>query len=238
MPQIARKPTSSPTPEAEISRLDIDDCQSIFEVVDFIRQFRSTNQNDAVLPAPGFDYRACHEILNETRGKIGFLPSQNTLAVATIDPDSEGQARFISAISKLGILVEPVDFRDASVTLPLMGDLDRSEKRYVRTLAPNIAFAIGLVASRSSAEVVVVTRAFELYRPLVAMVQNEKRRGKAAIAFFRRFLDPRFGIAGLFEPDSPVKFIDLDPFSERLVGCDVRQLGGGPKPKVQGIAGL
>jgi hypothetical protein len=220
----------------EISRLDIFDCQSVFEVVDVIRQFKSIAGTDQPGPTPNFDYRACFEILQESRQHLGFTPSQNTLAVATVDPESEGQGRFITAISRLGVLVEPVDFRDASVTLPLMGDSDRTERRYVRSLAPNITYVLGLLASRPSPEVVVVTRTFELFGSLRDFV--EKRGGKAAIAFFRRYLDARFGIAGLFEADSKVKFIDLEPHSERILGCDVRQIATGPRSRTQGIAGL
>ena len=240
MPQILQtessKPPQSPPREGDIRRLDIYDCQSTFEMVDLIRHYRSLGPVDQAGPPPNFDYRACSDVVGEGRRHLGFHPSQNALAMATIDPESEGQARFITAISRLGILVEPIDFRDASVTLSLIGDGDRSERKYVRTLAPNITYVVGLVASRKSPEIVVVTRAFELFRPLLDFV--EKRGGKAAIAFFRRFLDPRFGVAGLFEADSPVKFIDLDPHAEKLVGCDVRQIVSGPRSRAQGISGL
>jgi hypothetical protein len=212
------------------------DCQAIFEVVDAVRQFKSIAAADQAGAAPNFDYRACFEVLQESRERLGFASCQNTLALATVDPESEGQARFVTAISRLGDLVEPVDFRDASVTLPLIGDADRSERRYVRTLAPNITYVLGLLASRPSPEVVVVTRAFELFGCLRDFV--EKRGGKAAVAFFRRYLDPRFGHAGLFEAESKVKFIDLEPHSEKILMCDLRQIGYGPRSRTQGIAGL
>jgi hypothetical protein len=145
-----------------------------------IRKYKSISGADQSGPAPNFDYRACFEILQESRTSLGFQPCQNSLALATVDPESEGQDRFITAI--------------------------------------------------------IITRVFELFRALRDFV--EKRRGKAAIGFFRRYLDPRFGIAGLFEAESKVKFIDLEPHSERILGCDVRQIGTGPRSRAQGISGL
>lgn len=240
MPKVsgigAAKTQAASSKEAEISRLDVYDCQSIFDIVDMIRQYRLIAPPEHAGSAPNFDYRACFGVIDEGRKKHGFESSQNSLALATIDPESEGQSRFITAISRLGILVEPIDFRDASVTLPLAEDGERADRRYLRTLAPNITYVVGLLAARQSPEVVIVTRAFELFRPLRDFV--EKRGGKAAIAFFRRFIDPRFGIAGLFEPDSSVKFIDLEPYAEQLVGCDVRQIGTAARAKAKGISGL
>lgn len=217
------------------SRFDIFDCQSAFEVVDFIRQFRSS-ATEQVGPAPNFDYRACFDVLREEREKLGFSPAQKSLAVATVDSESDSQARFLTAISKLFDYLEPIDFRDASITLPLGGDTDPSERRYVRSLAPNIMYVVGLLAGRQQPEVVIVTRAFELFGPLQDFVT--KRNGKAAIAFFRRYLDRRFAQAGLFDADSPVRFIDLDPHSERIVGCDVRQIGAVSASKTVGISGI
>ena len=234
------EPSGGQSQGSKVTRLDIFDCQSIFEVVDAIRQFKSIAGTDQPGPAPNFNYRDCFDLLKESRESLGWPPAENSLALATIDPESEGQSRFITAISRLEILVEPIDFKNASVTLPLIGDGDRSERRYVRTLAPNIAYVLGLLAGRaeerkSTPSAIVVTRAFELFGALEDFVD---RGGEAAIAFFRRYLDLRFGLAGLFEIDSKVKFIDLEPHSERIVGCDVRQIASGPRTRTRGIAGV
>ena len=234
-PETAAPDSGSP----KYTRLDVFDCQAVFEVVDVVRQLKSISGSDHVGAAPNFSYRDCFDVLKESRASRGFAPSENSLALATVDPDSEGQSRFITAISRFDILVEPIDFKDASVTLPLIGDSDRSERRYIRTLAPHITYVLGLLAGRAEERkakpsVIVVTRAFELFGSLQDFVN---RGGEAAIAFFRRYLDPRFGLAGLFEADSKVKFIDLDEHSERILGCDISQIVG-PKSRTRGISGV
>src|SRR5262249_26951770 len=208
----AQSQPAPPTDQANsrVSSLDIFDCQSLFDFVGHLRQYAaSTAEAGQSVPPPNFDYRACREVLQESRARLGWQPAQHGLAIVTVDPDSEGQDRFVTALERLQILVEPVDFRDAKVTLPLSKDsegVDRSS-----SLAPNIAYVLGLLAERPSPEVVVVTRAFELFPSMRDFA--EQRNGRAAIAFFRRFLDFRYAHAGLFDADSKVNFIDLEPFS-------------------------
>src|ERR1700733_3816858 len=93
------KTQPSSSNEAEISRLDIYDCQSIFDIVDMIRQYRLIAPPEQAGPPPNFDYRSCFGVIDEGRKKHGFESSQNSLALATIDPESEGQSRFITAIT-------------------------------------------------------------------------------------------------------------------------------------------
>ena len=224
-----------PRPQAaHLSRLDIFDCSSTFEVVESIKQHLGlAPEVSPSAPPPSFDYRAGFEVLAQERQRLGFSVAENTLAVATVDLESEGQSRFVTALVRMGILVERVDFRRADVTLPLSADSDR---RHITSLAPNVAYVLGLLAGRASPEVVVVTRAFELLDPLTDFV--ERRGGKAAIAFFRRYLDGRFGAAGLFDSASSVKFIDLNAHSERIIGYDVRSIGSNRVSQTEGISGL
>ncbi|HVC94732.1 MAG TPA: hypothetical protein VND64_13615 [Pirellulales bacterium] len=225
--------TKSRATAALVTRADIFDGSGTYEVVEAVKHYLSlARPSTSPTVAPTFDYRAAFEVLAQERIRLKFGAVENTLAVATFDPESEGRSRFIDALARMGILVEAVDFRRADVTLPLVGDSDR---RHITSLAPNIAYALGLLAGRPSAEVVVVTRSFELLDPLNDFV---RRGGKAAIAFFRRFLDGRFGLAGLFDGESDVKFIDLDPHSERLLGYDVRDIGSIRSPRTEGISGL
>ncbi len=225
--------TKSRATATVVSRADILDCSGTYEVVEAVKQYLSlARPSSSATVSPTFDYRAAFEVLAQERTRLEFAAVENTLAVATFDPESEGRSRFISALARMGILVEAVDFRRADVTLPLVGD---SERRHITSLAPNIAYALGLLAGRPSAEVVVVTRSFELLDPLNDFV---RRGGKAAIAFFRRFLDGRFGLAGFFDGGSAVKFIDLDPHSEKLVGYDVREIASLRLSRTEGISGL
>src|SRR5487761_1218521 len=204
------KTRSAPT-GADLTRLDIVDCASLFNFTELARSYLAISRaggSEEPVNAPNFDYRAAFEILAKERERLHFSPAQQTLAVATIDPESDGQNRFVTALQRMNILVEAVDFRHATVTMPLGGDGDQSGRKYVTSVGANIAYVLGLLAQRGSPEVVIVTRCFELFDPLRDFV-SERRGGKAAIAFFRRFLDPRFGIAGLFDADSPIKFVDL-----------------------------
>ena len=247
MPSVPRPPSTSRNhsdPSAgqpqgvRATRLDIFCCPSIFDVVDAVRQLRSITGPETG-PPPNFSYRDCFELLRESRESLGFSPAENCLAFASVDPDSEGQDRFITAISRLDILVEPINFRDASVTLPIR-EGDKSERHYVRTLAPDITLILGLLLGRaeerkSKPSAIIVTRAFELFRALEFFVD---RGGEAAIAFFRRYMDPRFGLAGLFETSSKIRFIDLEPHSERILGCDLRQLSANPRGRSRGISAV
>jgi hypothetical protein len=80
-------------------------------------------------------YRTSFEILQKARQKLGYEPAQNTLALVTLDFRSEGQARFRNALIRLNILVEAVDFRNATVTMPLGGDGEQKDRR-ITSLAP------------------------------------------------------------------------------------------------------
>ena len=228
-------PAASRPARAPVSRLDAIECASIYDVVESVKQYTGQLSDDSS-KAPNFDYRACKRILCSERQRLEFGPVEHTLAIATVDPESEGQGRFVGALGQMEILVEPVDFRHATVTAPLSEDGFRNEKKYVTSLSPNVAYVVGLLAGRRSPEVVIVTRAFELFDPLSDFVTT--RGGKAAIAFFRRFLDPRWGLNGLFDADSPIRFIDLDPHSEELLGFDVRKLTGAKTSRVKGISGI
>lgn len=216
---------------SEPSRLDIFDCLSIFDTIENLPRFIA---DPSKLPqTANFDYRACQGVLGNARVQNKFQVAQGTIALATVDPSSEGQSRFIAALARLGILVEAVDFRNASVTTRLRED---GERNFSATVGPEIAYVIGLLAGRPSPEVVVVSRVFEVFAPLMDFTTN--RGGKAAIAFFKRFMDPRFGISGLFEQDFPIRFIDLEPFSQELLGLELRDLSMGRSARTRGISGI
>src|SRR5690349_18062932 len=104
-PRAGLETAGSNVESPKVTRIDIFDCQSIFEVVDAIRQLKSIAGGDHAGPAPNFNYRDCFDVLKESRARRGLAPSENSLALATVDPDSESQSRFITAISRFEILV-------------------------------------------------------------------------------------------------------------------------------------
>ncbi len=226
MPPLPRKSL----PEAKSHTLY--ECQSTFQLIDRLRDLVSNKTGKP----PSFDYRVATEFLDTARLELGFTPTLREIAFATYDQESDAQARFFTALGHRGILVEPIDFRLATPTLPIGADFDKPEHRFV-TVIPQLVYAIGLLAGReAAAEVVVVTRCFDVYGPLLDLVKN--RNGKAAVAFFRRYLDGRWASHGLFDAGFPIKFIDLEPISRELVGVDLREIEPHRKFTNKGLAGL
>jgi hypothetical protein len=198
------------------------DCQSVFQVIERLRERRiKASDDDDVSRTATFDYSAAAAFINDGCNTIGFQPPQKTLAFLTQDPTSELQSRFVTALQHRGILVEPVDFRQTTPTLPLSLEHEPHEAK-INTLAPQIAYTLGLKAVEH-AEFVIVSRCFEIFGPAMDFVTN--RGGKIAVAFFRRFLDSRWGINGLFDPESPIKFIDLEIAIRPILGIELKDLG-------------
>ncbi|MES2793798.1 MAG: hypothetical protein V4719_29555 [Planctomycetota bacterium] len=228
---MAKVAVSAPKP----SRLTIYDCQSTFQMVDRAREHAGGNSDDGEFSrSVSFDYGAAEQYLNEARVNVGLGSAELSIAIATSDPASEAQSRFFTALHKKGILVEQVDFRHATPTLPLGAEYDRSDHKQP-SVATQISYALGILTARESPEVVIVTRCFEIYGPVLDFVSN--RGGKAAIAFFRRSMDGRWAQNGLFDPDSPVAFIDLEPVSRLLLGVDLREVAD-RKARKGGLAGI
>ena len=137
-----------------------------------------------------------------------FEPKISFLAV---DFQNENQKKFSGFMqNQLGFIVDATDYRDAFI-MP-----DRSSP-YQR-LSTRITYLAGLFASKRL-HLVVVSDAFEIYYPLLDIVQN--RGGKVSLAFFRSGMEPRFQRAGLFSADSPIQFIDLDPHAKKIIGVDL-----------------
>jgi hypothetical protein len=197
-----RAPAERSEPSISTSRLDVFDCTSIFDFTEHAKTYLRLSGSDAPVSVPSFEYRAAFDVLKEWRHENGFDPADRTLAFASVDPESDGQSRFVTALIRMNILVEAIDFRHAAVTVPLVGDSDTTNRRYIRSVSANIAYVLGLLAAQRSPDAVIVTRSFEIFEPLRDFV--ERRGGKAAIAFFKRFIDGRYAAAGLFDADSPI----------------------------------
>jgi hypothetical protein len=235
VPEIPRPSASTPPVRLvhravpHPSNMDGFDCQSTFQLVDWTRDYESKNAEDGGVARPAsFDYGEALRFLADAREKFGFGKAQKAIAFVTSDPASEPQARFFTALTKRGILVQPVDYRHAMPTLPIGTESDRTELR-LASVTNQISYLLGLLAGRENPEIVLVTRCFEIFGPLTDFVAN--RGGKAMIAFFRRFMDGRWAHNGLFDPDSPIKFVDLEPVSKLLLGVDIHSFAAKDEQK-------
>jgi hypothetical protein len=133
------------------------------------------------------------------------------LAFVAVNPEHEGQQKFCSYLQDaLGFLVDRTDYRDAFI-------IPGREHPYQR-LSTRITYVLGLVAHMRP-EFVIVSDAFDIYYPLIDFVTN--RGGRASIAFFRSAMEDRWQKAGLFDPDSPIEFIDLSEDSKQILGVDL-----------------
>jgi hypothetical protein len=191
--------------------LNVVDTLSIFGAVEALKDSR---EKPVV-----FSYRELLTLTEQTRKQFGLRPADATVAAVALDPSSEPQRRFVDAISNMGISVEEVDYRDSYVSLP--GGYVERQERPVSSLSPSLAYLIGLVAERSDKpQVVVVSGSFDLYGPLLDFVNT--RGGDAVLCFFKSFLDKRWTHrAGVLNSDSPIRFVDLDPHGQALVGMDL-----------------
>jgi hypothetical protein len=173
------------------------------------------------------------DTLAEARRLLGWRAAEVTLAAASVDKLSEAQQRFLKALERLGIMVEAVPFRHAQHAVPLSGATNERQTGPGSSLAPQIAYALGLLADRTAPEVLLVSSDFGLFHPLLDFVRN--RGGKAALAFFKRFLEPRWA-ALLDKPD--IRLIDLDPASTKLLGLDLSVPAADEGPSAGGLATL
>ena len=132
------------------------------------------------------------------------------LAFVAISFDNEGQKKFCGFLQRLGFIVDPTDYRDAFI-LP-----DKSTP-YQR-LSTRVTYVAGMLSPKRP-HIVVVTDAFDVYYPLLDLVQA--RGCKVTLAFFRSALEARWQRVGLFGDESVIKFVDLDPHAKAIVGADI-----------------
>lgn len=154
------------------------------------------------------DYQSLLDVLQTHFPNRVFDPK---LAFVAINLEKESQKKFSGFLHHLGFLVDITDFRDAFI-LP-----DRTTS-YQR-LSTRITYVAGLLAHKKP-HLVVVTDAFDVYYPLLDIVQN--RGGEATVAFFRSGLETRWERVGLFSEESPIKFVDLDPYAQEIIGVDLK----------------
>ena len=140
-------------------------------------------------------------------------------AFVAINPEHEGQQKFCAFLRAQGFTVDETDFRDAFI-------IPTRDNPYQR-LSTRITYIAGMLAApydkdgkqRQLPHLLVVTDAFDTYYPLLDYVQN--REGQVTIAFFKRGMEDRWQRAGLFEDNSPIKFLDLSDDAKAIIGADL-----------------
>ena len=169
------------------------------------------------------DYGALLASLRQRLGREEFSPM---FAFVAVNPEHEGQRKFINFLSQKGFIVDETDFRDAFI-------LPNRESQYQR-LSARMTYLAGMLATKRS-DLVVVTDAFEVHGPLADYAEN--RGGKVTLAFFRRGMEERWQRTGIFEGESLIEFIDLSPDARRIIGVDLGSSGRTDSSR-SGLAGF
>lgn len=198
--------------------LVIYDCSSIHDIIEEIRK---TNKKAK------FDYKNAQAFFADFAKSINWeVPDdKSSIALVTIDQSSERQRLFVKALSNAGIVVENVDYRLATPTLPI-GVKFSAVGNFV-DLSPYITYILG-VKTKEPMNVVIITRTFGMYGPLMDYVAN--RGGHVYLAFFKRFLDNRWmkDIQTESYKEDKINFLDLEDHAEEILGIDL------PAPEMNG----
>lgn len=200
---------------SSVSSVNIIDAVALFGVIRALESRR-----------PKVDYARLVEHLESVRESFHLPPAQVSYALAAVDRASEAQSKFLNALRERGIECEPVDFRDAFVSDPLQRPWD-GETRSIQSMAARISTLVGFLAAREDADVCIVSGSYDL-QPALQFFVHRGHPGKAALVFFRRFLDPRWMPRGLLEsPPAGIRYADLEPYAPQILGVDL----GVPEPQ-------
>ena len=205
-----RSSTVAPPP----SHVNVIDTVSLFSVTEDLKRC-------GVMPSDlQFQYNPLLTQVARLRQSAGMREAELNLAPVTLDLRNEKQAKFQKALEGMGIVCNPTDFRQAFVSA-----IGIFAQKYPGGLFPSvatqIAYALGLLAARANTDVVIITGTFDIYVPLVDYVS---RGGKAVVAFFKGYLDPRWEQSGVFAEASRIGFFDLEPYAEDLLGVKLERV--------------
>jgi hypothetical protein len=197
---------------------------------------RFMSEKTAEGTAPKTSYQAILSVCERIRAKHSMRPADATIASMAVDLRSEKQLRFVDALKKMGITVDPIDYRWAYVGSA--GNHNDDQDRPPSSLAPQVTYILGLLAGRAEAtgvkaEVLVVAGVFDIYRSLLDFVQN--RGGKAVLAFPRAMLDHRWAWQGLGTAECAIEYEDLEPDAEEIFGV---RLDAQSRLQLPGTGGL
>lgn len=169
------------------------------------------------------DYSSMHAALARWRIEAGWDPAKlNTLLLA-IDPDSTSQKKFRQHVAGDGYVPKNVDYREAYVSLPPGRRIADANSPPITTMAADIAYIAGVATSFASVQLLVVTHAFEVARPLNSLAKRVEG-ARVGLAYFEGLLDPRWRTAGLLDGKMGIEFFDLTPHAQQIVGVDLASL--------------
>lgn len=168
--------------------LNIVDCLSLFGATETLkRRHHCKNLN----------YEELRYVLQEIREDNGWGDAED-LACVSIDPLSEGQVRFRSALSEIGYSLDENHFQHTKISdSPLY------------SLSGRINFLLGAL-SKYECEVIVVTHMFEVVDSLRILSHDNR----VAVAYFGDLLDYRYNTY------DKVPIFDLNPYLSRLFGLN------------------
>lgn len=196
-----------------VKTLVIFDCSSIHDIVEEIKK---TNKKVK------FGYKDAKDLLSDFCESIDWEKPEDksSIALVTIDQSSERQQLFVRALTNVGILVENVDYRLVTPTQPI--GVKFNAVGSLVDLSPYITYILG-VKSSDPMNVIIVTRSFGIYGPLMDYVS--KRGGNVYLAFFKRFLDYRWTkeITEGYK-QGRINFLNLEDHAQEILGIDLPSL--------------
>jgi hypothetical protein len=139
-------------------------------------------------------------------------------SVDTRSERAEAQDRFVRAAQAAGISLEQIDYRDAYVNATSPGDETGLRAKGIQTLAAPISFALGALADRDAATVVLFAGSYD---HAYGIRQFAARNGRLVIAFWRSCVDQRFFAREVIGSPN-ISFVDLEEYPAVLGGIDVR----------------
>jgi len=206
----SRSAVSSASP----SHVNIIDTVSLFAVTEDLKRC------DLMPSSLQFQYQPLLDHLATFRQSSGMREADLNLAPVTLDLRNEKQAKFQKALEVMGIVCNPTDFRHAFVSAVGVY-AQKFPGGLFPSVAPQITYALGLLVARAETDVVIVSGSFDIYVPLQDYVI---RGGKAVVAFFKGYLDPRWEQSGIFSESSHIAFLDLEPYAEELLGVKLQRV--------------
>lgn len=166
------------------------------------------------------DYGKLRDTLDTLRDQQGWREAELNTILLSIDPNSEGQQRFQNMLRHSGFEPDVIHFRDTFVSVPPGRSPNEMSGKSIVSLSPRIAYIAGLMARYPDPHFLVVSHSFELYGPLTDLAYRVPD-GRVGIAYFASLMDYRWKAAGLFDGRLKVEFLDLDPYSDELMGIDL-----------------
>jgi hypothetical protein len=171
--------------------------------------------------ARAVDFKGLLDADLEVRRKSGFPLERVVVGFASVDTRgerAEAQDRFVRAAQAAGISLEQIDYRDAYVNPPAGSDEPGPRPRGIQTLAAPISFALGAMADRDGATVVLIAGSYD---HSYAVRQFVARGGRIVLAFWRSCVDQRLFARDVTNQPG-VTFADLEEYPSVLGGVDLR----------------